>query len=104
MQSAVAAAPKPAAETQATTDKSPAATTAPVGWLVQVAAFSSQKDAENLKTKLAAKGYNASIMETHLNDKGTWYRVRIGRRMSKEAAQDIAVRIGGGAKALPDQE
>jgi len=43
-------------------------------------------------------------METHLNDKGTWYRVRIGRRMSKEAAQDIAVRIGGGAKALPDQE
>jgi len=104
MQAAAAAAPKPAAETQVTTEKSPAATTAPAGWLVQVAAFSSQKEAENLKTKLAAKGYNASVMETHLNDKGTWYRVRIGRRMSREAAQDIAERIGGGAKAMPDQE
>lgn len=99
-----AVAPKPGAETQAATDKPSAAPAAPAGWLVQVAAFSSQKEAESLKTKLAAKGYNASIMETHLNDKGTWYRVRIGRRMSKDAAQDIASRIGGGAKALPDLE
>ncbi len=104
LQPAIAPAPKPAADPQTTADKPSATPTAPVGWLVQVAAFSSQKDAETLKTKLAAKGYNASIMETHLNDKGTWYRVRIGRRMSKDAAQDIASRIGGGAKALPDQE
>lgn len=74
------------------------------GWLVQVAALSSQKDAEALKARLLAKGYTASVMETHLNDKGTWYRVRIGRQMTKEAATDIANRIGGGAKALLDQE
>lgn len=103
-QPAVTPAQKPVTETQAAAVKPPPAPTAPVGWLVQVAAFSSQKEAETLKTKLAAKGYNASIMETHLNDKGTWYRVRIGRHMSKDAAQDIASRIGGGAKALPDQE
>lgn len=94
--------PKPDAAPATTTQKPVAAATG--GWLVQVAALSSQKEAEALKTKLAAKGYSASIMETHLNDKGTWYRVRIGRRMSKEAATDIASRIGGGAKALPDQD
>lgn len=100
-QPAAAAPPKPDAAPVAAPQK-PAAATG--GWLVQVAALSSKKEAEALKAKLVAKGYNASIMETHLNDKGTWYRVRIGRRMSKEAATDIASRIGGGAKALPDQE
>ena len=100
-QPAGTAPPKPDA-TPATTAYKPAAATG--GWLVQVAALSSQKEAEALKAKLVAKGYSASIMETHLNDKGTWYRVRIGRRMSKEAATDIASRIGSGAKALPDQD
>ncbi len=74
------------------------------GYLVQIAAFNSAKDAENTRKNLAAKGYSASIVETNLNDKGTWYRVRIGRHLEKEAASEIASRIGGGAKVLPDQE
>lgn len=74
------------------------------GFVVQVAAFSNQKEAEATRTKLSAKGYSASVVETNLNDKGTWYRVRIGRHLDKEAAAEIASRIGGGAKVLPDQE
>ena len=74
------------------------------GYLVQVAAFSSSKEAENIKAKLSAKGYSASVVEINLNDKGTWYRVRIGRHLDKEAASEIASRLGGSAKILPDQE
>lgn len=73
-------------------------------WVVQVAAFPALSDAEALKARLAAKGYTASVMETKLDDRGTWYRVRIGRNMSQEAATDIANRIGGGAKAIPDKD
>lgn len=96
--------PKPAEATAPSPQPAPVSASATAGWVVQVAAFSSQKEAETLKAKLAAKGYTASVMETNLNDKGTWYRVRIGRHMTKEAATDIASRIGGGAKALPDQD
>lgn len=74
------------------------------GYVVQIAAFSTQKEAENAKAKLSAKGYSASLSETRLQDKVTWYRVRIGRHLDKEAAAEIAARIGGGAKVLPDQE
>lgn len=110
-QTAQATKPQPKPETAPQTESAPPPSIAAPkaqpssgGWLVQVAALSSQKDAEALKTRLLAKGYTASVMETHLNDKGTWYRVRIGRQMTKEAATDIANRIGGGAKALLDQE
>jgi len=97
--------PKPAPPPQAApATKAPEAKPANSGFLVQVAAFSNVKEAESTKAKLAAKGYSASISETSLNDKGTWYRVRIGRHLDKEAASEIAGRVGSGAKVLPDQE
>jgi cell division protein FtsN len=102
--------PAPASLPQ-TPKPSPPVSTKPVdakmantGYLVQIAAFNSAKEAENTRKNLAAKGYSASIVETNLNEKGTWYRVRIGRHLDKEAATEIASRIGGGAKVLPDQE
>lgn len=73
-------------------------------YLVQVASFSTQKDADAAKAKLATKGYSATIQEISLADKGVWYRVRVGHRLDKEAAMEIAGRIGGGAKVVPDQE
>ena len=103
--------PKPAAQsapqspqTATTAAKTSEAKPAGSGFLVQVAAFSNIKEAESTKAKLAAKGYSASISETNLNDKGTWYRVRIGRHLDKEAASEIASRVGSGAKVIPDQE
>lgn len=89
----------PAAPAKAAATKSGTA-----GFVVQVAAYSSQKEAEATKAKLAAKGYSASIGEISLGDKGTWYRVRVGRHLDKEAAAEIATRIGSGAKVLADQE
>ncbi len=89
----------PAAPAKAAATKSGTA-----GFVVQVAAYSNQKEAETTKAKLAAKGYSASIGEISLGDKGTWYRVRVGRHLDKEAATEIATRIGSGAKVLADQE
>lgn len=82
----------------------PAAAPAASGFVVQVASFNNRKEAEATRTKLAAKGYSATLSEVELNDKGTWYRVRIGRHLEKEAAAEIATKIGGGAKVVPDQE
>lgn len=91
----------PAAAPAKPADKAQAATS---GYLVQVASFSSQKEAEATRARLAAKGYSAAISEVRLPDKGIWYRVRIGRHLEKDAASEIAGRIGGGAKIVPDQE
>lgn len=106
--------PKPAPQVAAQTPQ-PSQTVPPVqnttdskaatsGFIVQVAAFTSAKEAETAKVKLAAKGYSATVAETNLNDKGTWYRVRVGRHLDKDTANEIATRIGGGAKILPDQD
>jgi len=92
------------AQTAAPAQKPADATGSGSGYVVQIAAFSTQKEAENAKAKLSAKGYSASLSETRLQDKSTWYRVRIGRHLDKDAAAEIAARIGGGAKVLPDQE
>lgn len=74
------------------------------GLTVQVASYSLKSEAETMRGKLAAKGYNVSIVESHLGDKGTWYRVRVGRRLDPEAAKELAGKIGKGAIAIPDKD
>ena len=46
-------------------------------WL-QAGSFASESDAENLKARLAFAGWQASIQQGTLPDKGTRYRVRLG--------------------------
>lgn len=74
------------------------------GLTVQVASYSLKSEAEALRGKLAAKGYNVSIVESHLGDKGTWYRVRVGKRLDPDAAKELAGKIGRGAIAIPDRD
>jgi cell division protein FtsN len=88
-----ASAEKPAAKSQ---DNS--------GLTVQVASFPLKSEAEVLKNKLAGKGYNAYIVESHQGDKGPWYRVRVGRRLEQEAAKELAGKLGKGAMAIPDKD
>lgn len=71
---------------------------------VQVASYSLKSEAETMRSKLAAKGYNVSIAESHLGDKGTWYRVRVGKRLDQDAAKELAGKIGKGAIAIPDRD
>ncbi|MDD2582619.1 MAG: SPOR domain-containing protein [Desulfuromonadaceae bacterium] len=74
------------------------------GLTVQVASYSLKSEAEVQRSKLAAKGYNATIAESHLGDKGTWYRVRIGKRLDPDAAKELAAKLGKGAIAVPDKD
>ncbi|MDD2310246.1 MAG: SPOR domain-containing protein [Desulfuromonadaceae bacterium] len=74
------------------------------GFTVQVASYSLKLEAETLRSKLAAKGFNAAIVESHLGDKGTWYRVRVGKRLDQDAAKELAEKLGKGAIATPDSD
>jgi cell division septation protein DedD len=74
------------------------------GLTVQVASYSLKSEAETLRSSLAAKGYNVGIVESHLGDKGTWFRVRVGKRLDPDAAKDLAKKLGKGAIAIPDKE
>jgi cell division protein FtsN len=74
------------------------------GFTVQVASYSLKSEAETLRSKLAAKGYSVGIVETHLGDKGTWYRVRVGKRLDPDAAKELAEKLGKGAISVPDKD
>ena len=69
---------------------------------VQVASIKDKKEAETLKARLLAKGEAAYILESDVNDKGAWYRVRIGRRLKQSEADELAARIGNGALAIAE--
>ena len=72
------------------------------GFTVQIASYSLKSEAEAQRAKLAAKGYNAGIIESHLGDKGIWYRVCIGKRLDPVSAKELAGKLGKGAIAIPD--
>lgn len=74
------------------------------GFTVQVASYSLRSEAETLKNKLAGKGYNVTIIESNQGDKGTWYRVRIGKKLDQEAAKELAGKLGKGAIPIPDRD
>ncbi|HEY3309364.1 MAG TPA: SPOR domain-containing protein [Desulfuromonadaceae bacterium] len=82
----------------------PAARQENSGFTVQVASYTLKSEAETLKHKLTGKGYNVTIIESNQGDKGTWYRVRIGRKLEQEAAKELAGKIGKGALAIPDRD
>jgi cell division protein FtsN len=54
-------------------------------WL-QAGAFGEEKDADNLKAKIAMTGLEASVKAAEIPDKGTLYRVRLGPYQSLEDA------------------
>jgi cell division protein FtsN len=97
---------QPAADTDkpAGTDKPAARHPEGTSFTVQVASFPLKSEAETLKSKLAGKGYNAFISESNQGDRGTWYRVRIGRRLDQEAARELAGKLGKAALVIPDKD
>jgi cell division protein FtsN len=69
---------------------------------VQVASFPLKSEAETLKSKLAAKGYQAYIVDSNQGEKGIWYRVRVGKRLDQGAAKELAGKLGKTALVIPD--
>jgi len=75
---------------------------APGKFCVQVASTQERKDAEVLKAKLVGKGLPAYILESNLKEKGTWFRIRLGKHLSQQAAGDLAAKAGKGAMVVPE--
>ncbi|MBL0224897.1 MAG: SPOR domain-containing protein [Geobacteraceae bacterium] len=95
--------PAPAEPAKTTADKQ-TARPADNSYTVQVASYALKSEAETLKNTLSGKGYNAFISESHQGDKGTWYRVRVGRKMDQDAAKELARKLGKSAQVFPEKE
>lgn len=97
---------KQAAEKQApqkpAADKAAAEKPAAARFLVQIASYRDRKEAEAVMAKLGAKGVAAYLVESKLQDKGVWWRLRAGRHLTKEEADRLAAKVGSGATVLAE--
>lgn len=69
---------------------------------VQVASYRDKEEADAAQAKLAAKGLTAYLVESRLADKSVWYRLRVGRNLSKSEAGQLAAKAGKGAVLIPE--
>lgn len=95
---------KPAADKPVATEKPAAKSQDNGGFAVQIASYSLKSEAEAVRSRLYAKGYNVHINESNQGDKGIWYRVRVGKRLDQDAAKELAVKLGKGAMVIPDRD
>jgi cell division septation protein DedD len=66
--------------------KAPENTAADGSWTVQLSAYQDRGEADRFVAGLRDKGYAPYIVEANIAGKGTWFRVRMGRFGSKDAA------------------
>ncbi len=64
----------------------PTETVADGSWTVQLSAYQDKTEADRFAAGLRDKGYAPFIVEATIAGKGTWYRVRMGRFGTKDAA------------------
>ena len=50
----------------------------PKNYFLQVGAFQTSEEADNMKAKLALQGFEALVQTAIIPDKGVWHRVRVG--------------------------
>ena len=99
--------PRPAAEqvkkpAPANTPPIPQQAAAAGKFCVQVASYQDIKDAETIRARMAEKGLAAYVVNSVIKDRGTWYRVRIGRHLTQQAAGEMAGKAGKGALVIPE--
>lgn len=91
----------PSVQTQAATDASKVAVTtvkpesAKGTFSVQISSCKTREEAEAVKAK--NRNVQAYIVESVVPGKGTWYRVRTGRKLDRQRADELAAKIGGQA-------
>ena len=69
--------------------KNPAAIPAKEVYFFQIGAFSSEKDADNMKAKLALLGFEAVILTTPLPNNEISHKVRVGPMMDESQIMQI---------------
>jgi hypothetical protein len=65
-------------------------------WWVQVRAFRTDQDAKDFLDECATRGYSGTISRTDTQDKGTFWRVRIGPYLSLERGKTAQRQFDGG--------
>jgi cell division protein FtsN len=96
---APASAPAPAAPAASA---AAAKTDSAVRYVVQVASYREKPEALAAQAKLTGKGIAAYLVESRLADKGVWYRLRVGRHLTKGEAGELAGKAGKGSLVLPE--
>ncbi len=70
-------------------------------YILQAASYSSFKDADKLKAKLALNGLSSRIEKISVDGKGQFYRVRLGPYSNTKTKKDVVKRLGAlGIKPL----
>ena len=82
------AAAQPSAPKPGSSPSAPKPHSGDVYWL-QAGAFAEEKEADNLKAKIALTGLEAAVKPVAIPDKGTLYRVRLGPYQSLDDANRI---------------
>ncbi len=60
-------------------------------WALQLSAYQDRAEADRFAAGLRGKGYAPYIVEAQVPNKGTWYRVRVGKFASKDAASNYLI-------------
>jgi cell division protein FtsN len=81
-------APPPSAAKPGSSPASPKPHSGEVYWL-QAGAFSEEREADNLRARIALTGLEAQVRAVNIPDKGTLYRVRLGPYQSLDNANRI---------------
>lgn len=82
-------APKPAAAPANGGTAAPAATNSGARFLIQAGSFPARTDAEQQKANLALLGIESKIESVTIDNRDTWYRVRIGPERSEQKVRTI---------------
>lgn len=86
----------------ASPDPTPQQSTAAGKFCVQIASSQVRTEAETIKARMAGKGFPVYVVESRIKDKGTWYRVKIGKHLTQQAAGELAAKVGKGALVIPE--
>jgi len=71
-------------------------------FVVQVSSYHLKKEAEEARDRLKENGIAAYIVESNIPEKGTWYRVRVGRHLDQQKAHEVAEKAGKGSIVIPE--
>jgi cell division septation protein DedD len=71
------------------------------GYQLQVSSFRTQAEADSFAGQLRARGHKAYVLEAHVPNRGTWYRVRIGPFPSQHAAASYRIGFEGREHVVP---
>ncbi len=83
-------APKTAPAVNATP---PAMTKSSGEYTIQVSAFQDKAQADRMVDRLKGKGYDAFVTKAVIPGRGIWYRVRVGKYASRDAAENVAANL-----------